>query len=415
MGGGKGSKSPDPPDYAAQAKAQGAADKATAQYTTAMDRPNQYAPGGSVQWTLRPGADKNNPQAGDWQQTTSLSKEQQAIYDAQQKNDLSLQGLGSTAIGQAKDTLGQAFNPNLTDFKTPQGLADPNKQITDYEGQEFTGQYGESNTGLPQNRLNQFQNIDENTGRFSQEAADALYGKQTQHLDEKFKQSEAAERQRLMSMGLQEGSAAYTRAMDQFQRNKGSTYQTASMDSILKGYDVGSQQLSDLLKTRDSNMGLASGQYGQDAGNYALDQGERQAQFNNQASAYGLNQGERQAQFTNNLNAYNTDLAERQSQSTSELNLANQAAAQRQQQFNEQAYQRSLPINEIGALLGGSGVQMPQFANFAPSAQFNSPDLLGASQAQYNAQMGAANAGQAQKGSLLGAGAQLGGSFLGSK
>src|SRR3546814_11938138 len=85
------------------------------------------------------------------------------------------------------------------------------------------------------------------------------------------------------------------------------------------------------------------------------------------------------------------------------------------QEFGEQSYQRSLPINEIGALLGGGGVQMPQFANFSQSTPFNAPDLLGASQASYNAQLGGYNSQQAQKGGLLGAGAQLGGSFLGRK
>src|SRR3546814_13406650 len=85
MGGGKGSKAPDPPDYAAQARAQGAADKATAQYTTALDRPNQYAPNGSSEWVLRPGADADNPMPGDWTQTTSLSPEQQAIYAVPQQ------------------------------------------------------------------------------------------------------------------------------------------------------------------------------------------------------------------------------------------------------------------------------------------------------------------------------------------
>lgn len=358
--GGKGSKAPKAPDYAAQAKAQGAADKSVAQYTTGMDRPNQYAPGGSVEWTLRPGADANNPKAGDWQQTTKLTPEQQAIYDAQQKNDLSLQGLGSTAIGQAKDTLGNKFDPNLTGFKPAEGLA-------------------QSNTGLPGNTLNQFQNISEDADRFNAEASQALYDKQTMMHDERFGEQEARERQRLASMGLQEGSAAYKNAMQEFNRNKNEAYQTAGLDSLLKGYDVGTQNLNNQLNARQSNMGLAQGQYGQDSNNFQLDQSERQAQ------------------------------------ATSQLNLAQQAAQQRQQEFGEASYKRSLPINEIGALLGGGGVQMPQFANFAPSTPFNAPDMLGAAQAQYNAKMGGHNSSQAQKGGLLGAGAQLGGSFLGSK
>lgn len=360
MGGGKKSKAPAAPDYAAAARAQGAADKATAQYTTALDRPNQVGPQGSVSWTLRPGADANNPKPGDWIQTTAFTPEQQAIFDAQQQNDLALQGLGSTAIGQAQNVMGNEFNPNLTDFNPAEGLA-------------------QSNTGLPQNTLNGMQGIDENVDRYNAEAAQALYDKTTQFYDQRFGQDEARERQRLASMGLTEGSSAFNNAMQNFNRNKNEAYETASLNALLKGYDVGTNNLNNLLNTRNSNMNLAQGQFGQDA------------------------------------TRANMDLAERQAQATSQLNLANQAAAQRQQQFSEQAYQRSLPINEISALLGGGGVSMPQFANFAQSTPFNAPDILGATQAQYNAEMGRYNAGQQQKGGLLGAATSLGGSYLGSK
>ena len=360
MGGGKKSKAPAAPDYAAAAQAQGAADKATAQYTTALDRPDQVGPQGSVSWTLKPGADPNNPKPGDWVQTTAFTPEQQAIFDAQQQNDLALQGLGSTAIGQAQNVMGNEFNPNLTDFKPAEGL-------------------GQSATGLPQNTLNGMQGIDENVDRYNAEAAQALYDKNTQFYDDRFAKDEAAERQRLAAMGLTEGSAAYNNAMQDFNRNKNEAYATASMNSLLYGYDVGTQNLNNQLNTRNSNMNLAQGQFGQDA------------------------------------TRTNMDLAERQAQATSQLNLANQAAAQRQQQFSEQAYQRSLPINEISALLSGGGVSAPQFANFAPSTPFNAPDTLGATQAQYNAAMGQYNASQQQKAGLLGAGAQLGGSYLGSK
>lgn len=395
--GGKSKKAPKAPDYAAAAQAQGAADKAVAQYQTAMDRPTQVSPDGSVTWQLRPGADPNNPQAGDWIQTTSLSGQNQAIYDKQQQNNLALQGLGSTAIGQAQNVLGQQFNPSLTNFQTPQGLQQSNVNLPQYQGQMFEGQG-------PQQTLNQFQNIDENASRYSDEAARALYDKQTQFLGERFGQATDAERSRLASMGLQEGTEAYTRALDQMQRNQNAAYQTAALDATLQGYNVGSQQLGDLLAARQSNMGLQQGIFGQG-----------QQQFQNQLSAYGANQQERTNQFQGGATQYSMDQAERQAQAQNQIQLANQAAAQRQQQFNEEAYKRSLPINEISALLSGGGVNMPQFSGFAPSAGFNAPDSLGATQAQYNAQMGAYNAQQQQKGSLLGGGLSLAGGLLGGK
>ena len=360
MGGGKGSKAPKAPDYEAQAKAQGAADKATAQYTTALDRPTQIAPGGQSSWSLRPGADPNNPLPGDWQQTTSLSPEQQAIYNRQQANDLSLQDLGSTAIGQARNVLGQEFNPTLTNFRPAQGLAAANVQ-------------------QPRNTLNQFGNIDENADRYNAEAAQALYDKQTMFNDERFGEQEANERQRLASMGLQEGSAAYRNAMQEFDRNKNEAYQTAGLDALLGGYQVGTQNLNNQLAARQSNVGLAQGQFGQ------------------------------------KLDRFRTDQSERQAQATSQQNLANQALQQRQQELAEASYRRSLPISEISALLSGGGVQAPQFAQFAQSTPFNAPDLLGASQAKYGAEMGRYNSGQQQKANLLGAGTTLGAASIGAK
>lgn len=397
--GSKRSKAPPAPDYAAAARAQGAADKAVAQYQTAMDRPTQVSPDGKVTWSLRPGADPNNPRAGDWIQTTSLSGGQQAIYNKQQQNDLALQGLGSTAIGQAQQVLGQQFNPNLTNFRDINSgdLAASTTGLPQYQGQMFNGQG-------PEQTLNQFQNIDENVSRYSDEAARALYDKQTQFLGERFGQATDAERSRLASMGLQEGTEAYTRALDQMQRNQNAAYQTAALDATLQGYNVGSQQLGDLLAARQSNMGLQQGIFGQG-----------QQQFQNQLSSYGANQQERTNQFQSGATRFGLDQSERQAQAQNQLQLANQAMAQRQQQFNEAAYKRSLPINEISALLSGGGVNMPQFSGFAPSAGFNAPDTLGATQAQYNAQMGAYNAQQQQKGSLLGAGMGLAGSFLGGK
>lgn len=397
MGGGKRQKAPPAPDYTAAAQAQGAANKQVAQYQTAMDRPTQVSPDGKITWSLRPGADPNNPRAGDWIQTTSLSPQQQAIYDAQQKNNLALQGLGSTAIGQAQNVLGQQFNPNLTGFRdiNSADMAASTTGLPQYQGQMFEGQ-GPSNT------LDQFQNIAENPNQFNEEAAKALYERQTQFLGERFGQATDAERARLAGMGLQEGTEAYTRALDQMQRNQNAAYQTAALDATLRGFDVGTQNLNNLLNTRQSNLGLQQGIYNQN-----------QQGFQNQLSAYGANQQERTNQFQSGATRFGLDQSERLAQAQNQLQLAQQAQAQRQQQFSEEAYKRSLPINEISALLSGGGVNMPQFSGFAPAAGFSAPDTLGATQAQYNAQMGAYNAQQQQKGSLLGAGMGLAGSFLG--
>jgi len=401
-GGGKGGKAPKTPDYMAIAKQEGQNNMQLANYLTNANRANQYGPTGSSTWNYdnsnvqnaynqqlqslqnqlatagkkqrgglqtqisdmqKQGVDawgQANNLNGTWNQTTSLSPEQQAIFDQQQKNQLQQQQTGGQLLSQASQTLGTAFNPNLDPYQQAQG-------------------YGQSNVDLPSNTLSQFGNLSEDINGYNDAAAKALYDKQTQFMGQQFSQDEAAERQRLASMGLQEGSEAYTRALDQFQRNKNSAYQTAGLDAVLNGYNVGTQNLNNLLNTRASNVNLQQGIFGQNQDIYGMDQQER-------------------------ANAAQSSLA-----------LAQQAASQRQQQFNEQLTQRQVPINEYAAMLNGSGVSMPQFQDYNQATGYQTPDLMGATQAGYNAKMAKYNSQQDQKGSMLGAGAGLMGTYLGGK
>jgi hypothetical protein len=67
----------------------------------------------------------------------------------------------------------------------------------------------------------------------------------------------------------------------------------------------------------------------------------------------------------------------------------------RQQQLGELAYRRNEPLNVLSALRTGSQVTAPTYVNSAQQATTSGPDLLGAAQMGYNAQMGNFNAQQA--------------------
>src|SRR5688572_28674631 len=108
--GGKGGKAPPPPDYAALAQQQGLADKAAAQYNTNANRVNQVGPQGSITWSMRPGADPNNPQAGDYQQTTSLSPEQQALYNSQNRISQQYANTAEQGLGRVSESLGKPLD-----------------------------------------------------------------------------------------------------------------------------------------------------------------------------------------------------------------------------------------------------------------------------------------------------------------
>ena len=92
----------------------------------------------------------------------------------------------------------------------------------------------------------------------------------------------------------------------------------------------------------------------------------------------------------------------------------NTGLAAQQNAFQQQAYNQMQPINVINALRTGSQVQNPTFVNPAQQANTAGPDILGATNAQYQNQLSAYNANQASNAGLLGGLMNLGGSVLGA-
>ena len=84
----------------------------------------------------------------------------------------------------------------------------------------------------------------------------------------------------------------------------------------------------------------------------------------------------------------------------------------RQQQLGELAYRRNEPLNVLSALRTGSQVTAPTYVNSAQQATTQGPDLLGAAQMGYNAQMGDFNARNAAQANLNQGLFSLGGAAL---
>ena len=66
-----------------------------------------------------------------------------------------------------------------------------------------------------------------------------------------------------------------------------------------------------------------------------------------------------------------------------------------QQGFGQLGYMRNEPINTLNAIRSGSQVTNPTFQSVPQQATTQGPDILGATQSQYNAQLGASNASNA--------------------
>ena len=85
----------------------------------------------------------------------------------------------------------------------------------------------------------------------------------------------------------------------------------------------------------------------------------------------------------------------------------------RQQAFQEQAWQRSEPLNTLNAVRTGSQVTNPTFANAPQQATTQGPNLLGAANMAYQGDLNRYNAQQAQQGNFMNGLFGLGSAFLG--
>lgn len=184
---------PKTPDYTGAAQATADSNKAAALTTGALNRPTQITPTGSQTWSLKPGADPNNPQPGDWIATTSYSPEQQKLYEGQTAAQQGLVNTANSGIG------------GLAGLGVGQGL----------------GEVAPSFTGDVSKTADQF-------SADRQAISDALYANQTKYLGDQFARDDENLRSQLLSRGLTEGSAAYDNALRDQQRTQNDAYGTAA-------------------------------------------------------------------------------------------------------------------------------------------------------------------------------------------
>jgi hypothetical protein len=78
--------------------------------------------------------------------------------------------------------------------------------------------------------------------------------------------------------------------------------------------------------------------------------------------------------------------------------MFNQQMGLRQQGINDILQQRGANLAQMQGLMGlGQNMAVPQFNQFGQTGAYNTPDLMGAAQGNYNAQMDKTNASNADK------------------
>ena len=394
-------KAPAAPDYAAAAQQQGVANVNSAVATSRLNQANQIGPEGSLTYsygTPEDGGGYVDPQSGQWipqvTATTTLSPEQQRLYDqnnrtSTQLNDLALRGIGY--VDQASQTpIDQSKLPGLAgSLATPtyaSGLAaDPSQLISQVNPTQFQSGYDFSNvSAMPR--------AEEFAGQ-RDKITDAMMQRLQPYLD---KQRDSMNT-RLANQGITSGSEAWKWDQDTLNRSEN--------DQRIAALLAGDQEQQNLfnnamgLRTQGVNEAMAQGNlyntaqsntFNQGLANAGLANATNQQQFDQTAAAQQANNQAQEAQFQ-------AGLASGQ--------FTNQA---RSQAIQEQDYFKNQPLNMLNALRSGNQVQMPTFGNVTAGAQIGAEPIYQATADQYQAAMDTYKTKMASFGGLLGGLGSLG-------
>jgi len=359
---------PATPDYIGAAQLQGELSQEALNMQNYANRPVVNTPFGSQTWGTQAVVDPATDQTvTQWTQNTSLAPGLQSALDAQLSTQLGRSQLASGFMGRVADEYSQPFDyaglPQMAELTGPSQLS---TGLSDYTPGLSTGfDFGQA--------LPQFDSSYRDT------IATQLMEKMQPVHDYQQRQLEA----KLANQGFHQGSEAYNRALTELSQRQG-----------LERYNALDASGNEAQRLYNMQMGTANAGYNQNM---------QAAQFQNQAlgQAASLDQGRMAAQ--------NVAMSQQQSLNQQYANYQNQL---RQQAIAEEAQRRGMSLNEMNALLSGQQVQMPQMPSFVQSGRSETPNILGATQMGYDAQLGAVNAQNAQMGNLLGTVGQLGSAFM---
>ena len=463
-----GKSSPPPaPDYAAAAKQQGIEDRQTAVFNAAVNRPNETNVQGNRTWTLRPGADPNNLQAGDYQLTTTLSPTEQKLYDMDSQNRLGMGQLSNQMLSTVSKGLGTEFDMS----KIPETSKIPGATVTQagpelqagylnsgpkMEGLMISGGPTLNGTNVQAGpTLRQNQSLEGAARQFNPASysadreliAKAVYDSMTRRNEAQFARQEAQLRDRLVNQGLDENSKAFKDQMADFMNAKNDAYQEAARQAEIAGSQEQTRQdtsqgqaFQQQLGANESNFGqkatALSSNFGREQGaattNFGTSKEAADSNFQRTAGAAAQNFGQQLASTESNFNRqqvansqnfgqqaaaidsnFSRGLASNQQNFQQGLQQYQASLAGRQNSVQEQAYLRSLPLNEINAVRSGSQVNMPQFQQYATGFAANSAPIYKATQDTYQAGVDQANASNAWVNGLMGLGGKIAGAAIG--
>jgi hypothetical protein len=364
---GKGS-APPPPDYAGAAQTQAGASKEITNMQTWANRPAQNTPWGSTTWNANATTDPSTGQAVTaWTQNTTLAPQLQGALNDQLDLQAGRSDLANSFMGRVANEYSQPFNyGNLPAMAQAQGPGNLQTDSRNYS-QDLAGGF---NFGAPLPQMD---------SSFRDTVANQMMDRMRPVHDYQQSQLET----KLANQGFVQGSEGYNRALTELnQRQAGERFNALD------------QSGNEAQRLYNMQMGTAQQGYNQNL---------QAAQFRNQAL------GQASALDLANMQAGNQAMSQQYGLNQQYADAQNRL---RQQAIAEQMQRRGMSLNEMNALLSGQQVAMPTMPSFAAASKAETPNLLGAMQMGYDAQLGAYNADQAAFGNLLSGGAQLGSAVL---
>lgn len=361
--GGKGS-APAAPDYMGATQLQGEISKENLNTQNYANRPTINTPFGSQTWGTQSVRDPATGQVvTSWTQNNSLAPGLQQALDDQMGIQAGRSDLAGSFMNRVASDYSQPMDySSLPSLTSANQVGNLQTGTTDYT----PGLSTSFNFGNP---------LPEYDSSYRDTVANQLMDRMRPTHDYQQGQLET----KLANQGFTQGSEAYNRALNELNQRQ-STERFNALD----------QSGNEAQRLYNMQMGTAQQGYQQNLG---------AAQFQNQAL------GQASALDLANMQAGNQAMSQQYGLNQQYANQQNQL---RQQAIAEQMQRRGSSLNEMNALLSGQQVQMPQMPSFNTSSQAQTPNILGALQSGYDAQLGAYNADQAAFGNLLGAGAQLG-------
>lgn len=361
--GGKGS-APAAPDYMGATQLQGEISKENLNTQNYANRPTINTPFGSQTWGTQSVRDPATGQVvTSWTQNNSLAPGLQQALDDQMGIQAGRSDLAGSFMNRVASDYSQPMDySSLPSLTSANPVGNLQTGTTDYT----PGLSTSFNFGSP---LPQYDSSYRDT------VANQLMDRMRPTHDYQQGQLET----KLANQGFTQGSEAYNRALNELNQRQ-STERFNALD----------QSGNEAQRLYNMQMGTAQQGYQQNLG---------AAQFQNQAI------GQASALDLANMQAGNQAMSQQYGLNQQYANQQNQL---RQQAIAEQMQRRGMSLNEMNALLSGQQVQMPNMPSFNTAGRAETPNITGALQSQYDAQLGAYNADQAAFGNLLGAGAQLG-------